>query len=78
MRKSALTALETLGDPDAAPALVAYRASVSEQEQPQIDRILAALRAATPATASEKQLEELQAKVRSLDAALERLEARLR
>lgn len=78
MRKSALTALETLGDPEAAAALVAYRANVSEQEQPQIDRILAGLRAATPATASEKQLEELQAKVRSLDAALERLEARLR
>ncbi len=77
MRKAAVLALETLGDPEAAPALMAYRSRVSEQEQPQIDRIVAALHTATPATASEKQLEELQAKIRTMSAALERLEAKM-
>jgi aminopeptidase N len=79
VRRAALSALQTLGDAAAAPALEAYRASVSDQERAGVDRALASLRSAeTPrALAEAKRLEELEAKVRKLDASLERLEARL-
>ncbi|MBI2894853.1 MAG: hypothetical protein HYY06_14960 [Deltaproteobacteria bacterium] len=70
VRRAALLALETLGDPDAANALQAYRASVSEQEQMTVDRVLAALRATESprTTALEKHVEELEAKLRKLEA----------
>lgn len=79
VRRAALQAIETLGDAEAIGALTSYRASVSEQEQLAVDRILTALRSAeTPRTvALEKHVEDLEAKLRKLGSAVERLEARL-
>ncbi len=79
VRRAALLALETLGDGEAVGALTAYRASVSEQEQMMVDRILAGLRGTeSPRTAAiEKHIEDLESKFRKLGATLERLEARL-
>jgi aminopeptidase N len=79
IRQAALMALGNLGDPDALSALTAYRASVSEQEQLGVDRVLRALRSSeTPRTAAlEKHVDELEGKLRKLDDALQRLEARI-
>jgi HEAT repeat protein len=79
VRRAALLALEALGDAEAIGPLQAFRASVSEQEQLTVDRVLAGLRGSeSPRTAAlEKHVEELEAKLRKLGASLERLEAKL-
>jgi HEAT repeat protein len=79
IRQAALLALGNLGDTDALAALTAYRASVSEQEQLGVDRVLRALRGSeAPRTAAlEKHVDELEGKLRKLDDALQRLQARI-
>lgn len=76
---AAVRALETLGVPEAIPALEAFAASRSIQEQAVIERIIADLRKEDKAEGSavQKQVEELREKVRTLEQQLQALIARL-
>ncbi|MFV1957870.1 MAG: M1 family aminopeptidase [Planctomycetota bacterium] len=77
--RGALAGLRALGEIRALPALEAYRTRVSAQEQVRVDRVMAAIRKASrpSAPALEKQVDELQTKMRRMEETLARLEARV-
>jgi aminopeptidase N len=79
VRTAAVSALQTMRAREAGDALEAYRATLSDQEKVRIDRVLRAVRGGDDAkvTALEKQVEALQGKLRDVQGALQKLEARV-
>jgi aminopeptidase N len=78
VRAAAVTGLESMAAGEAIPALTAFRAPLSVQEQVRVDRALAAIRKgqASAVQSVEKQLEEVQTKLRKLGERLDKLEGR--
>jgi aminopeptidase N len=79
VRGAAVGALQTMRAREATGALEAYRATLSDQEQVRIDRALRAVRAGddSKVSALEKQVEDLQSKLREMQGSLQKLEARV-
>lgn len=79
VRNAAVAGLQTLQATEAAGALQAYRAALPTQEQVRVDRALQAVRRGEDPKVSglEKQVDELQEKLRKLQDTVQRLEARL-
>lgn len=80
VRSMAVGSLEAMSASEAIPALQAFRAPLSAQEQARVDRAVAAIRKGVEpiVAALEKQVEELQAKLRKLGDRLEQVEARVK
>jgi hypothetical protein len=79
VRGAAVAALERMRAREAAPAIEAYRGTLSDQEQVRIDRVLRTLRSGedSKVSALEKQVDELQTRLRELQGTIQRLEARV-
>ncbi len=79
VRLGAMAGLAALGEARAIPALRAYRGGRSAQEKVGVDRAIERIRGAqgARAKAAEKELDELRTKVRKLEEALQRVEAKL-
>jgi aminopeptidase N len=77
VRSAAMAGLRALGEAAAIPALLAYRQRLSDQEQADVDRAVAALRAAVspPAKAKDEALDELRTQLRTLAEAVDKLQA---
>ena len=73
-----MTALESLEDPRAVPALAKYKKTLSDQEQVRVQTAIEALRrSAKPAAgAKPKEFEKLQELVRTLRNDIQKLEAK--
>jgi aminopeptidase N len=80
VRDAATAGLVALGEPAAIGALEAHKGTLSDQEAADIDRKVAALRAAAAAkdpTAKDEAMDELRKQVRKLEDSLEKLTARV-
>jgi len=79
VRRHAMLALKTLGAKRALTAIESYRHSVSAQERVEIQRAMDAIRAdsRTPDSSLRKELETLQAKVRTLETTLQTVQNKL-
>ena len=78
VRQAAMAGLRALGESGAIGALLAYRERVSAQEQADVDRVVAAIRAVErpEAKAKDEALEELRGQLRKLGESVDKLQAR--